>query len=179
MKKLLLLLTITLAINLKASAQNENKRPFFTTSLSATFGINQKYKLGEEGNGPLIVPKSILLRTGFGYQFNDRWASSINIGYDHHFSYAINSIPMYASVRYNFIKKTSSAYFIESSYGQMFRPSNRFSNGNYYKVGLGILSLSNNSWNGIIRLDFHRKKIAQFRNGNLDSVSLGVGFTFF
>ncbi|WP_299160059.1 hypothetical protein [uncultured Tenacibaculum sp.] len=179
MKKSLLLFIITLVISLKINAQNENKRPFFTTSLSTTFGINQDYKLSEEGNGPFIEPKSILLRTGFGYQFNNRWASSINIGYDHHFSYTINSIPMYASVRYNFIKKTSSAYFIESSYGQMFRPSNRFSNGNYYKVGLGILSLSNNSWNGMIRLDFHRKKIAQFRNGNLDSVSLGIGFTFF
>ncbi|WP_420551696.1 hypothetical protein [Tenacibaculum aiptasiae] len=179
MKKTTLLFFIALVISFKMNAQNEGKRPFFTGSISTTFGINQKYKLGEEGNGPLIVPKSILLRTGFGYQFNGRWASTFNIGYDHHFTYAINSIPMYASVRYNFIKKASSAYFIESSYGQMFRPSNRFSNGNYYKVGLGILSLSNSSFNGMIRLDFQRKKIAQFRNGNLDSISLGIGFTLF
>lgn len=60
----------------------------------------------------------------------------------------------------------------------MFRLSNKFSNGNYYKIGVGILSLSSNRWNGMIRLDFHQKKIAQFESGNLNSISLGIGFTF-
>ena len=171
------LFTLFIIISATINAQNDSY-PFFTGSVSTTFGVNQKYKLSEEGNGPFITPKSILLRTGFGYQFNNRWASSINTGYDHHFSYSINSIPVYTSLRYNFIKKSSSAYFIESSYGQMFRLSNKFSNGNYYKIGLGIMSLSSNRWNGLIRLDFHKKKIAQFKNGDLNSISLGIGFTF-
>ncbi|RBW55295.1 hypothetical protein DS884_16840 [Tenacibaculum sp. E3R01] len=176
MKKLLLISLITLTTS--SFSQNDKAHPFFTGSLSTTFGINQQYKINEEGNGPFIVPKSILLRTGFGYQFNKRWASSINVGYDHHFSYAINSIPAFASLRYNFIRNSSDAYFIETSYGQMFRLSKKFSNGNYYKVGLGMLSISNNRWNGLLRLDFHRKKIAGFKNGNLDSVSIGFGFSF-
>lgn len=176
MKKLLLLTTIFLQTYL--SAQNKTGHAFFTGSLSTTFGINQNYKLSEEGNGPFIVPKSVLIRTGFGYQFNKRWASSINAGYDHHFSYVINSIPLYGSLRYNFIANDSDAYFIEGSYGQMFRLSTEFSNGNYYKIGLGMLSISSNRWNGVLRLDFHRKKIANFRNGNLDSISIGIGFSF-
>ncbi len=176
MKKIFLF-ALFILLNITVNAQN-NSHPFFTGSISTTFGINQKYKLSEEGNGPFITPKSILLRTGFGYQFNNRWASSINAGYDHHFSYSINSIPIFASLRYNFIEKSSSAYFIESSYGQMFRLSDKFSNGDYYKIGLGIMSLSSNRWNGLIRLDFHQKKIAQFKSGNLNSISLGFGFTF-
>jgi hypothetical protein len=175
--KKLFLFTLFIIVTVTVNAQNE-RYPFFTGSVNTTFGVNQNYKLDEEGNGPFITPKSILLRTGFGYQFNNRWASSINIGYDHHFSYSINSIPTYASLRYNFIKRSSSAYFIESSYGQMFRLSDKFSNGNYYKIGIGLLSLSSNRWNGMIRIDFHQKKIAQFKNGNLNSISLGFGFTF-
>jgi hypothetical protein len=175
--KNLFLFTLFIIASITVKAQNDS-HPYFTGSINTTFGVNQNYKLDEDGNGPFITPKSILLRTGFGYQFNKRWASSINIGYDHHFTYSINSIPTYASLRYNFIKKSSSAYFIESSYGQMFRLSNKFSNGNYYKIGVGILSLSSNRWNGMIRLDFHQKKIAQFESGNLNSISLGIGFTF-
>lgn len=160
-------------------AQIKTKSPFITGSINTTFGINEQYNLSDEGNGPFIVPASILLRTEFGYQFDERWATSINFGYDHHFRYAINAIPYYGSLKYNFIVKSSSAYFIETSFGQMWRPSSKFSNGNYYKIGLGLLSLSSSRWNGMLRIDFHRKKIADFKDGNLDSVSLGIGFSFF
>ncbi|CAM1365218.1 hypothetical protein [Tenacibaculum xiamenense] len=175
-----LLLTATLLFAIHTFSQTQKGHPFFTGSISTTFGINQDHEWFDGNDDETFIePKSVLIRTGIGYQFDKRWASSVNIGYDHHFSYAINSIPMYGSLRYNFVVNDSDAWFIEGSYGQMFRPSKRFSNGNYYKVGIGILGLSDNRWNGIVRIDFHRKKIAGFRNGNLDSVSLGIGFSFF
>ena len=159
-------------------AQVQERAPFIIGSLSTTFGINQSYNLADEDDLLFIVPKSILMRLEFGYQFNKRWASSINFGYDHHFTYSINAMPYYGSLKYNFNIKSSSVYFVEASYGKMWRPSSRFSDENYYKVGVGLMSLSSNRWNGVIRLDFHRKKILGFKNGNLDSLSLGVGFSF-
>lgn len=177
MKKLLLLSTIFCTLYLQA--QIKERAPFFIGSVSTTFGINEDYTLSNRDTESFIVPTSILLRTEFGYQFDKRWATSINFGYDHHFRYSINAIPTYGSLRYNFISKNSSATFIEASYGQMWRPSNTFKNGDYYKIGVGILSFSENRWNGVVKLDFHRKKINNFKNGNLDSVSLGIGFSFF
>lgn len=177
MKKLLLLIIFTYSF--VSQSQIKEKSTYFIGSISTTFGINQDYNLGEEDNGPFIVPKAILLRTEFGYQFDKRWASSFNIGYDHHFLYSINAVPYYGSVRYNFINKSSAAYFIEGSYGKMWRPSSKFSNGDYYKLGIGLMSISSSRWNGVVKLDFHRKKIVGFKNGNLDSISLGIGFSFF
>ncbi|CAL2060270.1 hypothetical protein [Tenacibaculum sp. 190524A05c] len=177
MKKLLLILFV--AISQITQAQIKEKQPFFIGNIGTTFGINQQFKLSEEGNGPFITPKSILLRAEVGYQLDRRWSGSISIGYDHHFRYSINSIPQFGTIRYNFISRNSSAYFIDASYGRTWRPSESFSNGDYYKLGLGIMSFSSSRWNGLVRLDFHRKKIAQFENGNLDSVSLGIGFSFY
>jgi hypothetical protein len=176
-EKLLLILALT--ISSYTQAQIKEKQPFFIGNIGTTFGINQQYRFGEDGNGPFITPKSILLRAEVGYQIDKRWSGSVSVGYDHHFTYSINSIPQFATIRYNFINKSSSAYFIDASYGRMWRPSNNFSNGNYYKLGLGIMSFSSSSWNGLIRIDYHRKKIAEFENGNLDSISLGIGFSFF
>lgn len=176
MKKLLLLIILVYSMIMKA--QVKEKAPFIIASLSTTFGINQNYNLTEDDDGLFIIQKSILLRAEFGCQFNKRWASSINFGYDHHFTYSINAIPYYTSLKYNFNIKTSSVYFVEASYGKMWRPSSKFSDGNYYKVGVGLISFSNARWNGVIKLDFHRKKILGFKNENLDSLFLGICFPF-
>ncbi len=178
MKKLLLSL-ILLSSFYASRAQINEKKPFFIGNIGTNFGINQHYRAFDNDGGPLIVPQTIFLRAEVGYQFDKRWSGSVSIGYDHHFKFAINSIPYFTTLRYNFIAKSSSAYFIDASVGRMWRPSRSFSNGNYYKIGLGLASFSSSRWNGLIRLDFHRKKIAEFRNGNLDSVSIGVGFSFF
>ena len=44
---------------------------------------------------------------------------------------------------------------------------------------MDIKSEDEKRWNTILRLDFHRKGIIGFENNRLDSVSLGIGFSFF
>lgn len=175
MKKLVFLSLIFTQVLL---GQIKMKKPFFNGSLNTTFGINQDYTIGDDDNGSLIEPRSILIRTGFGYQFTNRWASSIHLGYDHHIRYGINAIPLFGSLRYNFSYHTTAAYFIEASYGEIFRPSNDFVDGDYYKIGIGFISLDQKRWNAMLRLDFHRKTIPGFENENLDSISIGLGFHF-
>lgn len=178
MKKLLLL--SLLFYTMLTNAQLKERAPFFMGSISTTFGINQDYEFNNDDDSEsLIVANSVLLRTEFGYQFNQRWATSINFGYDHHFMYSINAIPAYGSVRYHFSNDDSESFYLETSYGKMWRPSDNFNDGDYYKIGLGFLSVSESRWNGVLKLDFHRKKINNFKNGNLDSISLGIGFIFF
>ncbi len=154
------------------------RKPFIAGSLNTTFAINQRNTQGEEPSS-FIEPTSILMRVGAGFQFNERWATSVNFGFDHHFQYIINSIPLYGGLRYNFVITDGEAFFIETSFGRIIRPSERFENGNYYKIGVGLLSLEHETWNGSLHIDFHRKKLKGFIDDNLDSISLGVGFSLF
>lgn len=71
----------------------------------------------------------------------------------------------------------SSCFFTEARYGKMWTPSSNYRDGNYY--GLGLQIAGEKRWNTILRLDFHRKAIMGFKNNRIDSVSLGIGFSFF
>ena len=70
MKKLLLIFALT--VSSYTQAQVKEKQPFFIGNIGTTFGINQQYRFGEDGNGPFITPKSILLRAEVGYQIDKR-----------------------------------------------------------------------------------------------------------
>ncbi len=177
MKKVLLLFIFTL-ISQHINSQNSKGKPFITGSLNTTFGINQHYTLDPDDDEPLIVPAAFLFRVGIGYQFNNRWAASLNAGYDFHFKHDIAAFPTYASLRYNITEDANDLFFVETSYGKMWRPAVRFEDGKYYKLGVGLQIAGNGRWHTIIRLDFHRKAILDFKNGHLDSISLGVGFSF-
>ncbi|WP_445757701.1 hypothetical protein [Polaribacter sp.] len=43
----------------------------------------------------------------------------------------------------------------------------------------GVQIAGEKKWNTIIRVDFHRKGIIGFENNRLDSISFGIGFSFF
>ncbi len=177
MRKILFLIIILFTIQ-TLSAQEKKGFPFFTASLNSTFAINEEYTL-QDDDQPLFVPSAILLRVGFGYQFNRRWAAGLHAGFDHHFSYGINAIPTYGSLRYNITENDGDAFFVEARYGKMWRPSPEFGDGNYYGVGVGMTIFGGDRSRGTLHLDFHRKKIAGFENGSLDSVSLGIGIILF
>jgi hypothetical protein len=177
MNKKLSIVLIILIFQIGYSQQKKGN-PFFITSLSTTFAINEEYTI-QNDDQPFLIPSSFLLRAGFGYEINRRWAASLHAGFDHHFNFGINAIPTYGSLRYNITEDDGNAFFIESSYGKMWRPSVKFEDGNYYKIGIGGVTINDDGNKIFIRLDFHRKKIVGFKNGNLDSLSLGIGIMLF
>ena len=61
----------------------------------------------------------------------------------------------------------------------MWTPSSNYPDGNYYGIGLGIQAGGEDRLNTLFRIDFHRKGIVGFKNNKLDSVSIGIGFSFF
>ena len=170
----LLLFTTTFAMS-----QERVKKPFFTGSLSTTLAINPNYTINNDDEETLLEPASILLRLGFGYQLNKRWLASFHTGYDHHLRFGINAIPTFGKLTYNILEDADDTFFISTSYGKMWRPSSKFENGKYYGLGIGWQIAGEGRWNTLIKIDFHRKKIADFKKGNLDSVSLGIGFSLF
>lgn len=177
MKKLLPFIIFLSVI--KISSQEKIGRPFITGSVNFTLGVNENYTLFNDDDETFLVPAAAFFRIGFGYEFAKRIALSFNSGYDYHWNYATSAFPAYGSLKYNIIERDDDTLFVEMSYGKMWRPSNRYPDGNYYAFGIGAQVAGAKRWNTIIKLDFHRKGIIGFENNRLDSVSFGIGFSFF
>lgn len=177
MRKLLFSIAFLFAVQL--SSQEKLGRPFFTSTFNFTLGINENYTLDPDDGEPLIVPAAIFLRLGVGYEFKRRLAVSLHAGYDFHWNYAVDAFPTYTTLRYNITEREDDAFFIETSYGKMWRPSNKYPDGNYYGFGIGGQIAGGKRVNTIVRLDFHRKGLLGFKNNRLDSVSFGIGFSFY
>lgn len=161
-------------------SQEKLGRVFFTGDVNFTLGINENYEVGsDDDNGPLIVPSALFLRFGFGYEFKKRVAIALNSGYDLHWNYDIKAFPTYGSLKYHITEKEDNIHFIEVRYGKMWTPSSNYSDGNYYGIGFGVQVTGEERWNTIFRIDFHRKGIIGFENNRLDSISFGLGFSFF
>jgi hypothetical protein len=62
--------------------------------------------------------------------------------------------------------------------GKLLKIGNAFERGEYYKVGMGYQISTENTHSYIINMDFHQKKIADFENGRLNSLSIGFGMLF-
>lgn len=174
-----LFVVIILLFVLKITSQEKLGRPFITGSLNLTLGINENYTFNNDDDETFLVPAALFIRTGFGYEFKRRIAISFNAGYDYHWNYATSAFPTYGTLKVNITEFEDDAFFIEMSYGKMWRPSNRYPDGSYSGFGVGVQTAGNKRWNSIIRLDFHRKGIIGFENNRLDSVSFGIGFSFF
>ena len=177
MRKLLFWIAFLFAVHL--SSQEKLGSPFFTSSFNFTLGINENYTLDPDDGEPLVVPAALFFRVGFGFEFKRRLAISVHAGYDFHWNYAVDAFPTYTTLRYNISEREDNALFIETSYGKMWRPTNKYPDGNYYGVGIGSQIAGEKRWNTIVRIDFHRKGLLGFENNRLDSVSFGIGFSFF
>lgn len=177
MKKQLLFIVLLFA--LKTSSQDKLGRPFFTGSTNMALGINENYTINTDDDESLLEPTALFLRLGFGYEFKRRVAISFNAGYDYHWNYATSAFPTYGSVKFNITEREGDTFFVEMSYGKMWRPSNRYPDGNYYGFGVGTQIAGEKRWNAIVKLDYHRKGIIGFDNNRIDSVSFGIGFSFF
>jgi hypothetical protein len=176
MKKLLLIVLFFGVI--RTASQEKIGRPFFTGSLNFTLERNEfDESFGDDE--PFFTFSATLIRLGFGYEFKKRIAVSFNAGYDYHSRYAIRAFPAYGSLKLNITEFEDNTLFTELNFGKMWRPSNIYSDGNYFGLGIGTQFAGNKRWNGILRLDFHRKGIRGFKNNRLDSVSFGIGFSFF
>ena len=176
-----LLFSIFIFSTFLSTSQNKEKGSFFNTSLHLTFSLNENYVLFEPDDGEHLLDFSaIFIRAGFGHRFNKRIESSINFGLDFHTRFNIQAIPSYLNLQYNLISKEGFKFFINGSYGHLWKPSSNFEKGKYHAFGIGFQGNDHHSkTNVVFRLDFHRKRIANFKDGNLDSVSLGVGINLF
>lgn len=178
MKQLLVL--IVLFCSFQTTSQEKIGKPFYTITANFTLGRNEF----DEGFGDdefFFAPAALFLRTGFGYEFKKRIAVSFNLGFDYHWDFVkLSAFPTYGTLKYNISENDDNTFFVEMSYGKMWRPSPKFPDGAYHGFGIGTQIAGDYRWHTIVRVDFHRKGIFGYNNNNrLDSVSLGIGFSFF
>lgn len=178
MKQSLLLLFSFFIIH-NSFSQQKNGAAFFNADFNLTFRINEHFEFGNDNDETFLVPSATLIRLGFGYEFKKRIAVSFNTGFDFHFPYSILSLPTYVGFQYNIWRRDDDAFFVRINAGKLWRPSKRFSDGDYRAYGIGWKFESDSRWKPTLKLMYHQKKIDGFENGKLESVSLGIGFTFF
>lgn len=159
--------------------ENDDSFPFVTGEFHTTWAINENYTLDPDDDEPLLVPNSVFFRLGAGYQFNRRISASAHLGYDYHLQYFINAFPTYGSLRYNISEDYRDTFFVEYSRGKLWRPSAKFEDGDYAAFGLGWTVTGSKSTHTVIKITYHIKRIKDFENGRLDSLSLGIGFSIF
>lgn len=177
MKKLVLIFVLGVISVLQS--QEKLGRPFITGEINLSLAVNEYYTVTPNDGEPLLVPSGLFLRVGFGYEFRRKLALSLNAGFDDHWRYDTNAFPAYAGLKYNLFERNDDTFFTEFRYGKMWRPSSFYPDGNYYGFGLGLQAAGEGRWNTIFRIDFHRKGIIGFENDRIDSISVGLGFSFF
>ena len=83
-------------------SQEKLGKPFFTGSLNVSLAVNENYVFFDsDDDQTFLVPSAIFLRMGFGYEFFNRLALSVNAGFDYHWNYAVSAFPTYGTMRIN------------------------------------------------------------------------------
>ena len=106
--------------------------------------------------------QSFNCKTGSSLTDHNRVSLSVNGGFDFHWNYATSAFPTYGTLRFNITEDGGDAFFVETSYGKMWRPSNNYPNGNYYGVGLGWQIAGESRLNTIVKIDFQRSNACFF-----------------
>ena len=180
MKKFLQLLFLLLTLQSTFGQQKKKAIPFFETNLMGTLAINENWTLDEDDDETFFRLSSAFLHVGLGYQFGKRLLISLNGGIDHYSLYDMYTVPAYIKLRFNLWTDVEQAWFVQFSGGTLWRPSDRFADGDYYSFGMGYEIESDSRWKPIISFMYHRKNLQGFPDITaIESLTVGIGFRFF
>ena len=117
---------------------------------------------------------AFFFETSIGYQFGQRAALGVNLGYHYHSEQGLHFIPAYLNARVNFSDKEN-RFFIRGGFGKLIGIGSDFESGNYSKIGLGF-QYDNI---GLIGLDFNHKAIGFRDLEGLGSISIFIEYILF
>lgn len=144
-----------------------------------SFAINENWTLDPDDDQDFLNATGVFFRVGLGYEIKERFLISMNAGYDYHIPDVIHAFPTYLKLRYNISNVDDNSFFFQYSRGKMWRPAQRFPDGDYDGFGLGYEFESDTRWNLVFELTYHVKDITGFEGiDTIQSLSLGVGFRF-
>ena len=178
MKKILIVIAVFSGFNC-FSQKSSN----YNFTINTTFTTNENFgeyddDLESRDWSP-IAPNAILFRNGVDVDINNLVSIGFNLGLDWHPDLNVLAMPYYIETKFNLVKSYDDKFYINGGLGKLLKIGNSFERGNYFKFGIGYHISTEKSHSFILNMDFHQKKIANFKNGRLNSLSLGFGMLFF
>jgi hypothetical protein len=132
----------------------------------------------EETDWNLIAIKSVLVRNGVDVKINKLFSIGANLGLDWHPDIDVKAMPYFLDSKITLSSDGNDRFFVSPGIGKLLKFTENFNEGNYYKLGIGYEITGNEKGNVLINLDFHQKRILYSENGNLNSLSVGLGYKF-
>ena len=178
MNRLLLSLFLLFFLN-NTFGQQKKSGLFIEGAFMPSFAFNEDWTLDPDDDQEFLNVTGAFFRIGLGYEIKERFLISMNAGYDYHTQDVIHAFPTYVKLRYNITNIDDNSFYFQYSRGKMWRPAQRFADGDYDGFGLGYEIESDTRWNLIFELAYHGKEISGFEGiDNLQSISLGIGVRF-
>ncbi len=150
------------------------KNPYWTLSNSALFY--------DEGGEYFFNFGGFLIRNGFEVAYTEDILFGIGFGVDFQFNEPYGKLftaPVYFQTRTYLPFKRESPFFLQAGIGKLLNLGGAFEKGTYYNFGLGYDFIDEFEKYGIsLILEFHHKRIPNIISGEVNSVSIGVGFRF-
>ncbi|WP_111708988.1 hypothetical protein [Lutibacter citreus] len=173
------ILIISLFFCLISYSQN-NFNYYFT--INTTFTTNESFgeydEYYDEVDWSLLAPRAIILRNGIDVNVTSFLTAGINLGFDWHPDLEVLAIPYYLNSKIAIFQMDDDKFYFTAGVGKLLKISRAFDRGKYYTAGIGYYISTMKNYSVIINMDFHQKKIANFKNGKLNSLSFGLGMSF-
>lgn len=177
--KIFILISSLLLSSISFSQNNFNY--YFT--INTTFTVNENFgeydEYSDETDWSILAPRAILLRNGFDINVAKCLTVGINLGLDWHPDFSLLAIPYYIDSKISLFQMDDDKLYFRVGIGKLLKIGKAFEKGKYYTCGVGYHISTMKNHNIIINMDFHQKKIADFENGKLNSLSFGMGMSFF
>lgn len=168
-----------LHISMGIFAQNNIHYNF---TVNTTFMANENFgkydEYAEERDWNIILPRALLIRNGFDVTVNHFVSVGLNLGLDWHEDLDVLAVPYYIDTKFTMLRDDNGRLYIGGGYGKLVKLGKAFERGLYFKTGIGYQATTEKAHSFIINIDFHQKKMENFENGRLNSLSLGLGMSF-
>ena len=154
----------------------------YNFTVNTTFTTNDHFgeydEFTDEVDWLLILPRAIILRNGLDIKLNNFISTGVNLGFDWHPDLDILAIPYFVDAKFTLVQVDDDRLYVGAGIGKLLKIGKAFERGKYYKVGAGYHISTEKPYSFILNLDFQQKKIADFKNGRLNSFSIGFGMIF-
>ncbi len=168
-----------LHISMGIFAQNNIHYNF---TINTTFMANENFgkydEFSDERDWNIIVPRALMLRNGFDVTVNRFASVGLNLGLDWHEDLDVLAVPYYIDTKFTILRDGNDRLYFGGGYGKLVKLGKAFERGQYFKTGIGYQAATEKAYSFIINIDFHQKKMENFKNGRLNSLSLGLGMSF-
>jgi hypothetical protein len=156
--------------------------PNYNFTVSTTFMMNENFgqndEFTDETDWSIVVPRAIFFHNGLDVKINNFVTLGINIGLDWHPDLDILAMPYYIDSKFALVQVDDDKFYVGGGIGKLLKIGKAFERGKYFKIGIGYHISTEKEHSYILKIDFHQKKIANFENGRLNSLSFGLGMIF-